>query len=350
MEIPKVRNYLFLFGVILVTGLFLMVVWPFLYPIFWAAVIASLTYPIYKRILTRIKRPNLSALLTIFLVTIVILLPLSIIATLLVRESISILSALNDNQGQLRELISNIDNFLHTNSYLARLNIDNTVITQRINDLSSGLLTFVYESAKSITQNSLRFVGLFVLMVYTLFFFLRDGKKFLEEIVHLIPLSDKYEKMLFDKFTATTTATIKGTLLLGGLQGILSGILFALTGIPSPLVLGLLTTLFAIIPAAGSFVVWFPVAVVMIATGHLIKGLIILACGIFIIGVIDNLLRPMIVGKDLRMHPVIVLFSTLGGVVVFGISGFVIGPVIASLFQSFWEIYEQYYGKELDKN
>lgn len=349
MEIPKVRNYLFLFGVILVTALFLMVVWPFAYPIFWAAVIATLSYPIYNSLLKRLKRENLSALLTIFLVTLVIILPLSFIITLLVRESLNIFPTLNDNQGQLQNFITSIDHFLRTNSYLAKLNINNTVITGYINDLSRALLTFIGESVKSLTQNSLKFIGLFVLMIYTLFFFLRDGKKILAKIVHLIPMGDRYEKMLYDKFTSTTSATIKGTLLLGGLQGVLTAILFAATGVQSPIVFGLITTVFAIIPAAGSFVVWLPVAIVMMVLGHVVKGVIILASGVLVIGIIDNFLRPILVGKDLQMHPIVVLFSTLGGVFAFGVSGFVIGPVIASLFQSFWEIYEQYYSNDLNK-
>lgn len=349
MEIPKVRNYLFLFGVFLVTGLFLLVIQPFAYPIFWAAVVASLTYPIYESLVRRLKSPNLSALLTILLVVLIIILPLSIIATLLVRESFTILSSLNNSQGQLQNFVAGIDHFLRTNPYLAKLNIDNAVVAQRIDDVSRTLLTFIYESAKTITQNSVKFIALFILMIYTLFFFLRDGKKFLKKIVHLIPMGDRYEKMLYEKFTSTTSATIKGTLLLGGLQGTLTAILFAATGVGSPIVFGLITTVFAIIPAAGSFVVWLPVALVMIVLGHVVKGIIILACGIFIIGIIDNFLRPILVGKDLQMHPVIVLFSTLGGVIVFGVSGFVIGPVIASLFQSFWEIYEQFYSKDLNK-
>lgn len=350
MDITKIRNYLFLLGIITVTILFFYVITPLFYPLFWAAVIASITYPIYRGLAHKLKHENLSAFITIILVLLVIILPLTIVATLLVRESIGIISSVNDNQGQIKNFLESINNFVINNQTLARLHIDNSMIAQRINDLSVGLFNFIYQSAKAFTQNSLRFFALFVLMIYALFFFLRDGKKFLTTILHMIPLSDRYEKMLYEKFTSTTGATIKGTLLVGGLQGALSGFLFAATGVPSPIILGLLTTFFAIIPAAGSFVVWFPVGVIMIAIGNTVKGIIILVVGALFIGVIDNLVRPLLVGKDIQMHPVVVLFTTLGGLVIFGISGFVIGPVIAAIFQSFWGIYEQYYHKELIKD
>lgn len=349
MDFARTRIYFFLTSFILVGILFFYILKPFLFTIFWAAVLATLFNPVYLRFNSyfRNKRPNVSALITLLIVIIVILLPLSLISTLVVRESISVYEYLSD--GKLNELIRGTTEFLRTNPLLSRLNIDNNVITQQLNDIGRNVITWVYETAKVFTQNSLKFLALFILMLYTLFFFLRDGEKIIQKAIRLFPLGDRYEKLLFNKFTYTISATIKGTLVVGSVQGILGGLMFAATGVPSPLIFGILMGIFAIIPVTGTGIVWGPTGLVMILTGHVWQGIVILAVGTLVISTIDNFLRPILVGKDLRMHPVVILFSTLGGVALFGISGLVVGPVIASLFQSFWEIYEDYYNKELVK-
>lgn len=344
------RNYLFLFSLALVTVLFIFTIKPFIFPIFWAAVIASLFYPIFKKFnaFFNFKHPSISSLFTLILVVAVIILPLSLLGTILVRESINVYESIN--RGQLNNLVKNFSDFIQNNSVLSGLNIDNEMVTQRLNDAGRSIINFIYNSAKAFTQSSVEFAVLFILMLYTLFYFLRDGDKFLKKLIHLIPLGDRYEKMLFDKFTATTSATIKGTLVVGGIQGLLGALLFALTGVPSPLILGILMALLALIPASGAFIVWAPVGIIMLATGNIWQGVVIVVFGMLVISTIDNILRPLLVGKDLQMHPVIILFTTLGGIALFGISGFIIGPVIAALFQSFWEIYEHYYRNELSKN
>ncbi len=168
--------------------------------------------------------------------------------------------------------------------------------------------------------------------------------------MYVLPLGKKYEHLLFEKFLSTASSTIKSTILVGGLQGVLGGLLFFATGVPSPLIWGIVMAVFATIPVTGTFLVWLPAGVIMILTGHLWQGIVILVVGALIVSTIDNLLRPMIVGKDMQMHPVLVLFSTLGGLVVFGLSGFVIGPLVAAICQTLWSLYNQYYHTELEKS
>jgi predicted PurR-regulated permease PerM len=168
--------------------------------------------------------------------------------------------------------------------------------------------------------------------------------------MHLCPLGDRYEQKLYDRFTSTARATIKGNLILGAIQGGLGVILFTLTGVPGALIWGVIMMLFCVIPGLGSFIVWFPAGLITILAGNTWQGIIILLVGALIISTIDNFLRPVLVGKDIQMHPLLVLFSTLGGIVVFGASGFIIGPIIAALFMAFWDMYEGYYHEELNHN
>ncbi len=165
----------------------------------------------------------------------------------------------------------------------------------------------------------------------------------------LLPFGDKNEKALFDKFVSTSKATLKGTVLLGGLQGTLGGILFFLIGIPSAAFWGLIMIVLSIIPAVGSFIVWFPVAIYLFATGQLWQG-IVLTIGGILIGILDNLLRPPLVGKDIEMHPILILFSTIGGLGLFGISGVVIGPIFAAFFLGVLDMYEKKYKKQLNSS
>lgn len=171
----------------------------------------------------------------------------------------------------------------------------------------------------------------------------------LHRLMHLSPLGDKYETMLYDKFTSTTRATLKSTLIVGGIQGFLSGLLFWITGIEGAFVWGVIMVIIAIIPAIGTPVVLVPAAIIMLALGNVWQGIALLA-GAVIISVLDNLLRPPLVGKDIQMHPLVVFFATLGGLIIFGISGFVIGPIIAALYISIMSIYDHYYKNELSKN
>ncbi len=349
MEVDKFRSYTFLVGLGIASILLVLVLEPFFYPLFWAGVLASLFYPINKR-LTFLLKPNLSAFFTLLLVTLIVIIPLSLIITILIKELIGIFNSLNSHQNQFGTILQSINQFFHSNPYLSGIKIDDTIISQQINDVSRNFISFIYESIKALTQNSLKFFALFVLMLYALFFFLRDGDRMLKKIMYVLPLGKKYEHLFFEKFLSTAGSTIKSTLLVGGLQGILGGLLFLVTGVPSPLIWGMVMAVFATIPVTGTFLVWLPAGVIMILTGHIWQGIVILIAGVSIVSTIDNILRPMIVGKDIQMHPVLVLFSTLGGLVVFGLSGFVLGPLVAAFCQTLWNLYEQYYRAELTKN
>lgn len=343
MDFSKVRNIIF-FGILgLTTILFLYIIRPFFYPIFWAAVIASLSYPIYDRIRRKLRSANIGSILTLLIVLVIIIIPLSLIGSLIIKESIDLFNSVEANRGAIIQSIQKILNFAKHNPLTSRLNIDETQIVDRISELTRDVTSYLFNSVKNITQNSLQFVVMFVIMLYTLFFFIRDGEKFLRKIMYLSPLGDEHEMLLYNKFTSTSRATIKGTIVIGLIQGTLGAILFQVVGIPGAIIWGIIMTLFSVVPGLGSSIVWFPAAIIMLALGNTWQGITMLLFGALVISTIDNFLRPVLVGKDTQMHPLLILFSTLGGIAIFGISGFVIGPIISALLITLWDMYAHYY-------
>lgn len=350
MDFSKIKNYVFIGLLIIITLIFLSMLKVFVYPIFWAAIIAGMFYSVYKAINKKLKVPNLSTAITMILILIIIVVPLFFISMLVVRESIDIYSAINQKSGQFNAEIVQAMDWIKNHQITSGLNINEEFWAQKFSDIATSITSFILNSAKQFTQNSIVFFIMFFITFYTLFYFIRDGEKLLKKLMHLCPLGNEKEKMLYTKFTSTTRATLKGSLIIGIIQGTLGGIMFAIAGIHGAIIWGLLMVLLSSVPAIGSYFIWLPAAIIMIIAGHLWTGIGMILFGALVIGTIDNILRPILVGKDSQMHPLLVMLSTLGGIAVFGISGFVIGPIIASLLIAFWEMYEHYYKKDLDCN
>jgi len=190
-------------------------------------------------------------------------------------------------------------------------------------------------------QNALRFGLMFAVMVYLLYFALRDGRTIMHHVVLALPMDDDRERALFARFGEVARATIKGTLVIGLIQGTLGGLIFWLLGIEGAVIWGVIMVALSVLPAVGAGLVWVPAAIVLAAGGAYGKAAILVAFGLLVIGLVDNLLRPILVGRDTRLPDYLVLLSTLGGLTVFGISGFVIGPVIATLFLAVWSMFEE---------
>jgi len=177
------------------------------------------------------------------------------------------------------------------------------------------------------------------IMLYTMFFFLMDGNKLIDKILYYLPLEDHDERRMLNKFTSVTRATLKGTAVIGLLQGVLAGGAFAVVGIEGAVFWGAIMAVLSFIPGIGSALVWVPAVIILAATGQFAKAI---GLGVFcaaVVGSIDNLLRPILVGRDTQMHELMILFGTLGGILMFGVVGVIIGPIIAALFVTVWEIY-----------
>lgn len=347
MDLSKIRNLLFVvfFGVTTIGFIYLLK--PFFYPIFWAAVIASLFYPVYKKINSKLKHNNSSSLLTIVVVMVIIIIPVTLLSSLILKESFNVYSSLANNQGPVVGTVQNVISWVKNNPITDKLNINEQQVTGKLTEIAKTFTDYIFTAAKNLTQNSLTFLIMFIIMIYTLFFFLKDGEGMLKRLAHISPLGNKHELIMYQKFTSTARAAMKGTLIVGAIQGSLGALLFYVTGIEGALIWGIIMMMFSVVPGFGSYIVWLPAALIMFITGNMWQGIVIVAVGALLISTIDNFIRPILIGKDTQMHPLLILFSTLGGLLFFGISGFIIGPIITAFLTSLWEMYEQYYQDEL---
>ena len=208
--------------------------------------------------------------------------------------------------------------------------------------LSTGLVQggqFVAAKALNIGQNTFDFLVDLCIVLYLLFFLLRDGDDLARRIRTAIPLYPDQQRELFNKFTTVIRATVKGNVVVAIVQGALGGLIFWFLGVHAPVLWAVVMAFLSLLPAVGSALVWLPVAIYFLVTGATWQGIVLIAYGVLVIGLVDNILRPILVGKDTKMPDYVVLISTLGGMAIFGLNGFVIGPVIAAMFMAVWDIF-----------
>jgi len=330
----------------IVTILFLYLLQPFFFPIFWAAVIAGVFRPLYSRINGKLNRPNLSTAILFLLIALIILLPAGIVGTLVFNESVQIYEKLSPDTKHMDRSIQRLINSIADNSLARLFHINKAMLIAKTTEVAQGITNYIFVHLTELTQNTLGLLVKFAIMLYTLFFFVRDGDRFLRMVMKILPLGMGREKLLYERFIVTARATLKVTLIIGGIQGTLGGIVFLVTDVEGALIWGLLMILMAIVPLVGCSIIWAPAGILMLLTGHIWEGVLILAVGFLVISTVDNVLRPILIGKDVEMHPLLIFLSTLGGIILFGFSGFVIGPVITSLLIAIWEMYEEFYRRE----
>jgi len=258
-----------------------------------------------------------------------------------------IYQGISNENSQISIYVRKLAELIKHNPYTDSLHLDDAALTEKITELSKSVAGYVFDNLKSFTQNTLQFMVQLGVMLYALFYFIRDGEKFLETVLHLLPLENDRDRILLARFQKTANATLKVTLIIGGIQGMLGGLLFVFTGIQGAILWGVVMVITAVIPVVGCALVWAPAGILMMITGHLWAGLFILAFGSLVISMVDHFLRPILLGKDVSMHPLLIFLSTMGGIIVFGFTGFIIGPIIMSMAMTVWNMYEEYYLKEI---
>jgi predicted PurR-regulated permease PerM len=338
-----IQNVSFFLLVALTTLGFLALIASFLMPVFWAAVLATVFFPLQRRYVVRFGgRKSLAALATILTIVGLVVVPLFLIGVAMSREAVDLRSQITSGAIDLQAPVRFLRRMTPlATEYVGGLGIDVEALVQRLSTSAVAVSQFLASSALGIGQDALRITALFFLMLYILFFFLRDGSRLVATLIRVLPLGDARERQLLAKFAEVSLATIKGTLVVGFVQGAIGAGLFWALGIPAPVFWGTLMTIFSVLPAVGPGLIWLPAAVILLVTGHIVKGIIVIAAGVLIIGLVDNVLRPILVGRDTQMPDYLVLLATLGGLAVFGVSGFVIGPVIAAFFLVVWEMFAQ---------
>ena len=312
-------------------------------PIFWAAVIGVLFQPVQAALNARLDgRSSLAALLTLIIIVFTVLVPALLLASAVAAEAAGVYERVRSGEIDVGSAVQWLQNLLpQGGEWAAKVGVDLDELSKNLSAAALKGSQFIASFALSTGRNVAKFVVMFFLMLYLLFFILRDGARITERLHRAIPLPDKLERRLFRKFAAVSRATIKGTLVVGVVQGFLGGLIFAILGIQGAVFWGVVMAILSLLPAIGAGLVWGPAAIFLFLSGDLGKGLFLAAYGMLVIGLADNLLRPILVGRDTKMPDYLILFSTLGGLSLVGITGFVLGPVIAALFIAVWQMFEE---------
>jgi len=316
---------------------------PFYGTIMWGVIIALLFAPVYRRLLPRLRgRRTLASVVTLLLVLVMVIIPLVLITAALAREAAQFYEQIQSgdvNPGRyFRGLFDALPDWVTV--WLDRFGLfDFNSLQARLSELLAQGSQFIATQALNIGQNTFQFVAGIFIALYLAFFLIRDGENITRALLRAIPLAPSDKQKLFEKFATVLRATVKGNLLVALIQGSLGGLAFWFLGIKGALLWAVVMSFLSLLPAIGAGLVWAPVAIYFLATGAIWQGAALIVYGVLVIGLVDNLLRPILVGKDTRMPDYVVLISTLGGMTVFGINGFVLGPTIAAMFIAVWQIF-----------
>jgi predicted PurR-regulated permease PerM len=343
----SVQRAFFVTLLLLVTVAFLWLIRGFLQPIFWAAALAIVFHPVHRQIELRLDgRASLAALLSLVLIVLMVILPLVAVVGAIAAEASALYQRLLAGEIDLGRawqwIVSRVPQLT---AWLAALNVDSADLQAQLSTAAVAVSRFIATRALAFGQDTLRIAVYSFLMLYLLFFFLRDGPRLLEGLIRALPLGDERERLLLQRFAEVSRATIKGTLVIGIVQGFIGGVAFWALGLGAPVLWGMVMAFLSLLPAVGPALVWVPAAIYLIVTGQIVSGLVLVVIGALVISLIDNLLRPMLVGRDTRMPDYLILLATLGGLAAFGLAGIVIGPIIAALFLSVWQMAEHEFGE-----
>lgn len=332
----------FLVVLVVVSLLMAVVVYPFAQPLLWAALAAIMFQPLYRSVLRRLRgRRNPAALLSLLIIFFVVMVPAAWIGSLVVEQALVLVDTL---QKQPPDLAALFDQVYTSLPRLAREAIDRSGwadignVQNRIENLVAESAGLIATQAVSIGSGALSFVLSFSVALYVMFFLLRDGERIGRTVLCAVPVQRSIADRLAERFLGIVRATIKGTGVVALVQGALGWIAFMICGVPSALLFGVVMGIFALVPVIGSGGVWLPVAIWLLATGSTWQGIFILIFGFFVISSADNVLRPILVGRDTGIPDWIILVSTLGGISLVGFSGIVLGPLVAGLFLASWSI------------
>jgi predicted PurR-regulated permease PerM len=346
----KLETLTFLAVVLVTTALFLWVIRPFFSPLFWAAVFALLFQGMYTRLLRLFRGRRAPAALLATLATVLfVVLPFAAVLAALARQGLLLYQGIASGEISVQAPIDMIERWLPAVAgLLERYGVNVDQLRVSVQEMAAGVTQSIAGWALAAGQNVLLLTLLFGLMLYLLFFFFRDGDRIVDGVMRVLPLGEDRKQRLLRKFAEVARATVKGTLIIAVVQGGLGALLFAIVGIRTAVFWGVVMAVLSLLPAVGAGLIWLPAAVILFAGGNVWQGLLVMLGGVFVIGVVDNLLRPIVVGRETKTPDYLILLSTLGGIAAFGLAGFVAGPMIAALFLVLWDMFgEEYAGKTL---
>lgn len=335
------RGLLFLI-VVVTLGLGWILV-PLYGPILWATIIALLFAPLHRRLTRGLKgRRTLAASLTLLAVVAIVIVPFATLTASLAREAAQLYTSIQSGEinpaQQMRAVYSSLPNWFSTLLERSGANDFDSLQERTITTMAMAAQS-IATHAVGVGQDTFAFVGSLFITLYLAFFLIRDGDGVVRAVGRALPLASEHQRELVDKFATVVRASVKGNLLVAGVQGVLGGVAFWCLGVRAALLWGVVMAFLSLLPVIGSALIWLPVAIYLFSTGAHWQGIALLFYGVLLISLVDNVLRPILVGKDTQMPDYVVMIATLGGLSVFGMNGLVVGPLIAAMFISVWHIY-----------
>ncbi|MEL6709567.1 MAG: AI-2E family transporter [Pseudomonadota bacterium] len=341
-ELKQISFLLILATVTFMAGV---IVWPFATTLLWSALAAIMFQPLYRWCLVKCRgKRNPAALLALTIILLAVILPALWIGTLVIAQLVQVSNYLQKNPIDLAAWVDSVFQWLP--DWAQEMAVENgltdvATMQERVEGFLGEIISFIASQALSIGGGALSFVLSFAIGLYITFFLLRDGSRIGETILHSAPVNRAIADRLAERFLGIVRAVIKGSGVVGLVQGTLGGITMVIAGVPSALLLGVLMAILALIPAVGTALVWAPVGVALLVSGEIWQGIFVLASGFIVISSADNVLRPILVGRDTGIPDWIILITTLGGLSIAGFSGIVIGPLVAGLFLASWSILQE---------
>ncbi|MBW1887285.1 MAG: AI-2E family transporter [Deltaproteobacteria bacterium] len=340
MDRETVNKFVILLLVLFISAIFLSMIRSFIMSILMAGIFSALAHPLYRRLESSFGgRRSLASFITLLLIVFLILFPLALLLGVVTAQAIKVGQSVTpwvqkqiSEPGAFSDLLSSIPFYEQIEPY-------KDLIWGKAGELVGTISSYLINSLSSATIGTVNFLFMSFILLYSMFFFLMDGDKLLAKILYYLPLQDQDERRMLEKFTSVTRATLKGTAVIGVLQGGVAGLAFWVVGIQSAVFWGTIMTVLSIIPGIGTALVWGPAAIILAVSGHYVKAIGLTVFCVIVVGSLDNFLRPRLVGKDTQMHELLILFGTLGGIALFGVLGIIIGPIVSALFVTVWEIY-----------
>ncbi|MEA2602477.1 MAG: hypothetical protein QOF89_3469 [Acidobacteriota bacterium] len=350
MNNKTLSRYFFIALLLGTTVVFFRMMQVFFVPVLLAAVFVTLFYPMYRAILRLFRgRRALASFVCCFILLLGLIVPLYVVADLVAREAIDFYKNSQTRIGEIfQQGAAGPLARLQSLPLVRDLHLERIDWQSALRNATSSAGGFVASLINKTSRGTIQVVVMLFTTLFTMFYFFRDGKDLLRRVRALIPLEREYKNAIAARFSSVARATVKGTLLIALVQGSLSGLTLWIFGVGSPFLWGLVATLMAVVPLVGAWVVLYPAAFIQMATGHVWQGIGILLVTMIVIVNVDNVMRPRLVGQEAGMHDLMVFFSTLGGIAMFGPMGFIIGPMIAALFLSVLDIYSAEYRDNLD--
>jgi len=342
----ELQHASFLLILAVVSLLMAVIMWPFAQPLLWAALAAIMFQPLYRWMLRKFGgRRNAAASASLLVIFFAVLVPALWLGTLVVQEALILVSTL---QQQPLDLTITFDRVYSMLPQMAQEAIDRSGwadmanVQKKLEGVLAQSAGMIASQAVSIGSGALGFLLSFSVGLYVMFFLLRDGERIGRTVLRTIPVERSISERLAERFLGIVRATIKGSGVVGVVQGVMGGITFLIVGLESALFFGVLMTIFALVPVIGAGAVYVPVGLWLLVAGEVWQGVFVLVVGFFVISSADNVLRPILVGRDTGIPDWIILVTTLGGISFLGFSGIVLGPLVAGLFLASWSILREY--------